>query len=51
MQITSESHKSIVNRFGEEMSDELRESVEDRLTNTMRTITMDMFSTRIGVVS
>lgn len=40
-----------MNRFGEEMSEELRESVEDRLTNTMRTITMDMFSARIGIVS
>ena len=41
----------IKNRYGEEMSDSLRDSIEDRLTNTMRMISMDMFSKRIGIVS
>lgn len=38
-------------RFGEEMSEELLESVEDRVTETVRNITMDVFSKRIGVVA
>ena len=41
----------IKNRYGEEMGDSLRDSIEDRLTNTMRMISMDMFSKRIGIVS
>ena len=38
-------------RFGEEMSEELLDSVEDRVTETVRNITMDMFSKRVGLVS
>lgn len=38
-------------RFGEEMSEELLESVEDRVAETVRNITMDVFSKRIGVVA
>ena len=38
-------------RFGEEMGEDLMNSVEDRVTNTVRNITMELLSKRIGVVS
>lgn len=33
------------------MSQELRESVEARITNTLENITIEVFSNRIGIVS
>ena len=42
---------AVMIRFGEEMSEELLESVEDRVAETVRNITTDVFSKRIGVVA
>ena len=42
---------AVMIRFGEEMSEELLESVEDRVAETVRNITMDVFSKRIGMVA
>ena len=37
-------------RFGEDMTEELRDSVEKRIANTLETITAEVFANRIGIV-
>lgn len=38
-------------RYGEEMTDGLRNSIEERVTNAMRVMSMGLFSKRLTVVS
>ena len=38
------------NKFGEEMSGELHDSIEERMKHAMQTVTMEIFEKRIGIV-
>lgn len=38
------------NKFGEEMSEEMHDSIEERMANSMKTMTAEIFQKRIGIV-